>query len=198
MDPLTIGALLSGGANLLQGIFGAVQDSKGNRDFNKTLANRPNYEIPQEYRDILAKYQQAQSGDMPGYDTMLGQMGQAGARARGAAERGAISSVAYGSQVGDIYQKELDAIQNLGIQQAEYKSGMMDKVAQAQGAMGEQKAEQWNINKYVPWQTEMNRFGEQKAAGQSNLFGAIQGGIGNITDFVGTKFYMDALKGLKK
>lgn len=194
---LGLGALLSGGSSLLQGIIGGVQASRGNKGFKRSMANRPEYEIPSEYQDILAKYQQAQAGNMPGYDQLQSNIGQAGARARGAAERGAISSSAYGSQVGDIYQKELDAIQNLGIQQEQYKTAMMDKVAGAQGQLAQQKSEQWNINKFLPWQTEMNRYGEQKSAGMQNLFGGIQSGMGAISDFAGTKYYVDSLKAMQ-
>jgi hypothetical protein len=123
-------------------------------------------------------------------------MEQAGARARGAAERGAISSVSYGSQVGDIYQKELDAIQNLGMKQEEWKASQMQNVAGAQAAIGEQKAQQWNVNQYVPWQTEMNRLGEQRATGMQNLFQGIQSGLGGISDLAGTSYYTKILKGL--
>jgi hypothetical protein len=68
------------------------------------MGAQPQYEIPQEYENILARYKQAYAGNMPGYEQMLSQTEQSGARARGAAERGAISSAAYGSQVGDIQQ----------------------------------------------------------------------------------------------
>jgi hypothetical protein len=156
----------------------------------------PQYEIPQEYENILSRYQQAYAGNMPGYEQTLSQTGQAGARARGAAERGAISSTAYGAQVGDIYQKELDAIQGLGVKQAEYKQAQLANVAQAEGQLGQQKSQQWEVNKYMPWQTEMNRYREMQKGGMQNLFGAIQSGVGTMTDFLGTKYATDAIKGL--
>ena len=197
MSALLAGALLSGGSALLQGIFGAAQAARGNKGFNRAMANRPTYEIPDEYKNILAQYQQSQAGNMPGYEQTLSQIGQAGARARGSAERGAISSASYGAQVGNLYQKELDAIQGLGIKQEEYKTSMLDKVAQAQGQMGAQKSEQWNINKFMPWQTEMNRYGEQKQAGIQNMFSGIQSGMGSLADLAGTKYYSDALSKLQ-
>jgi len=197
MPPLVIAALIGAGAAAVKGIAGGIQASRGKKGFNKTMANRPDYEIPSEYQDILARYQQAGASNMPGYNQQLSQIGQAGARARGSAERGAISSTAYGSQVGSIYQKELDAIQNLGVQQEQYKTAMMDKVSGAEGQLGQQKSEQWNLNKFLPWQTEMNRYGEQKQAGLQNMFSGIQG-IGNTAmDYMGTKYYQDALKGLQ-
>jgi len=197
---MPIGALGLGAISMIpalaQSIFGGIQASKANKQFNKLLANRPQYEIPQEYKNILAQYQQARAGNMPGYEQTLGQIGQLGARTRGAAERGAISSTAYGSRVSDIYQKELDALQNLGIQQEQYKTSMLDKVVGAQAGLGEQKAQQWNLNQNLPWQTEMNRMGEQKQAGLQNLFSGIQSMAGGLTDLAGTKYYTEALRGL--
>jgi len=73
-----------------------------------------------------------------------------------------------------LYQKELDALQNLGIQQEQYKSAQLANISQAEGALAGQKSEQWNINKFLPWQTEINRYGEQRKTGMENLFGAIQ------------------------
>ena len=193
---LLAGALISGGSALLQGIIGGIQASRANKQFKRLSANRPQYEIPKEYESILGMYKTAMAGNAPGYSQSLANMEQAGARARGAAERGAISSVSYGSQVGDIYQKELDAIQNLGVQQEQWKASQMQNVAGAQAAMGEQKAQQWNVNQYVPWQTEMNRLGEQRATGMQNLFQGIQSGLGSITDLLGTSYYTKSLQGL--
>ena len=62
--------------------------------------------------------------------------------------------------------------------------------------MAGQKEQQWNLNKFLPWQTEMNRYGEMQKGGMENLFGALQSGAGNITDLVGTKYYTDALSGI--
>ena len=193
---LIAGGVLSGASSLLQGIIGGIQASRANKQFKKLNANRPQYEIPKEYENILGMYKTAMAGNAPGYSQSLANMEQAGARARGAAERGAISSVSYGSQVSDIYQKELDAIQNLGVQQEQWKASQMQNVAGAQGMLGEQKAQQWNVNQYVPWQTEMNRLGEQKATGMQNLFQGIQSGLGGISDLLGTKYYTSVLKGL--
>ena len=74
---------------------------------------------------------------------------------------------------------------------------MSDKVAGAQGQLAGQKAEQWNINKFLPWQTEMNRFGEMKTAGMQNLFQGIQSGVSTMSDLIGTKYMTDTLKGLQ-
>ena len=199
LGALGIGALISGGSALLQSIVGGVQAAKGAKGFKKTMASRPTLgaEYLKPYEDILAKYKQTYSGDMPGLGGRLDQITQTGARARGAAERGAISSSAYGAQVGDIYQKELDEIQKRYLENTEFKLSGVDKIAGATATLGEKQSEQWNINKFLPWQTEMNRFGEQKQAGIQNLFSGIQSGVSTAMDFMGTQYYKEALKGLQ-
>ena len=195
---LGIAAILGGANALFQGITGAVQAARGRKGFKRTMANRPAYEIPKEYQDILARYQQTYGGNKPGFEQQLDQYAQAGARARGASERGAISSSSYGAQIGDIYQKELDAIQKEYISNAEFKLAGVDKIAGAQGLLAGQKEAKQNWEKLIPYQTELNRYGEMQKTGMENLFGAIQGGIGNATDLLGTSYYkkiLDQLQG---
>lgn len=189
----TIASLLP---NVIQGVTAGIGALKNTRDFNRLKGSQPQYQIPEEYKKNLAMAQQLYAGNMPGYSQTLSEIGQAGARARGGAERGAISSNAYMSSVGDIYQKELDAIQGLGVQQEKYKTEQAQNVMAQQGFMGEQKAQQWNLNKNLPWQTEMNRLGEAKAANTQGLSSEIQGLGGNVTDLLGTKMMTDTLKGL--
>jgi len=196
MAPLLAAALISGGASAVQGIIGGIQAARGRKGFKRTMGAQPQYEIPQEYQNILSRYQQMYAGTRPGEAKELSDVYQSGARARGAAERGAISSAAYGSQVGNIYQKELDAIQGLGVKQAEYKQAQLANMAQAEGQLGQQKSAQWEMNKYMPWQTEMNRYGEKEKMGIQNLFGAIQSGVSTASDYFGTKYATDVIKGL--
>ena len=197
MGPLGIGALVNAVPALFQGITGAVQASRGRKGFNRAMANRPDYQIPSEYGNILSQYQTAYGGDMPGYQRGLNQIGQVGARSRGAAERGAISSNAYGASISAQQQKELDAIMNYNLGNERFKLEGVDKIAGAEQMMAGQKEQKWNLNKFLPWQTEAGRYGEMQKGGMENLFGALQAGASNITDLIGTKYYTDALKGLQ-
>jgi len=190
----TIASLLP---NVIQGVTAGIGALQNTRDFNRLKGNQPQYQIPEEYKKNLAMAQQLYAGNMPGYSQTLSEIGQAGARARGGAERGAISSNAYMSSVGDIYQKELDAIQGLGVQQEQYKTQQAQNVMAQQGVMGEQKGQQWNLNKNLPWQTEMNRLGESKAANTQGFFSALQGLGSGVTDLLGTKYLSEAMQGLQ-
>jgi hypothetical protein len=194
-----IAAGISGGSALAQALIQGISALNANKKFKQTSANRPTLgaEYLKPYEDILAKYNQVYGGNKPGFEQQLDQISQLGARARGSAERGAISSTAYGSQVADIYQKELDAMQKEYISNKEFKLSGVDKTAGATAMLGEKQTEQWNINKYIPWQTEMNRWGEKAKANTEGFWGALQGGIGGITDFLGTKYATDVLGKLK-
>jgi hypothetical protein len=191
------GAIASLGAQGLMAVVNGIRAASQQKKFNQTLRNQPQYQIPQEYQDILARNQQMYNSDMPGYAQTVSNIGQAGATARGAAERGAIGSVSYGAQVGDIYQKELDAYQNLGVQQAQYKVNMAQNVNQAQAAVGEKKDLQFDLNKYQPWQAQLNRYGEGAKSGWEGMMSAIQGGISNISDLFGTQELKKAYQQVK-
>jgi len=189
------GALLTAIPSLARGILGGIQAARGAKGFKRTMAARPGYEIPQEYKNILAQYQQARAGNMPGYDQQLSQIGQASARAWGRRKEGAISSNVLMDT--DIYQKELDAIRGLGIKQEQYKSSMLDKVAGAQGILGGQKLAKQEWEELIPYQTELNRYGEMQKGGIENIFKGIQGMGMTASDLWGTKYLKDIYGNLK-
>jgi hypothetical protein len=199
-NPIGLGAMLSGGSALAQALIQGISALNANKKFKQTLADRPTLgaEYLKPYESILAKYNQVYGGNKPGFEQQLDQISQLGARARGSAERGAISSNSYLTQVGDIHQRGLDAIQKEYLSNAEFKLSGVDKTAGATAMLGEKQTEQWNINKYIPWQTEMNRWGEKQKASTEGFWGALQGGIGGITDLLGTKYAADALKSQSK
>jgi len=189
--------LASGAINGLSAIFQGIKASKDRKRFNQALTERPDYQIPEEYQKILSQYQTAYGGDMPGYQRGLNQIEQVGARGRGAAERGAISSNAYASSISSQQQKELDAIMNLNIQNEQFKLAGVDKIAGAEGMMAGQKEQQWNLNEFLPWQTKVSYLGESAKARTEGAYGALNAFGSNLSDLAGTKYLMDAYKGLK-
>lgn len=187
-------ALWNIGSSIVQG----SRARKMERQLDQLSANRPTWEIPAEYQGTINTYKQLMAGNMPGYEQSLTQMGQAGARARGTAERGAISSTAYGTQAGDIYQKELDAIQNLQTSQAQFKAQQTQNVVGAEQELARQKAEQWNINVNVPWQTKMNELTSRYGALTGNAANARESGMSGLMNFAGTSYYQKMLEMLQK
>jgi hypothetical protein len=189
-----VGAL----AGLVKMGIGASQIAKYTKRFNQGLANRPLYQIPKEYQDVLTTYQKLSQGKMPGFDTELSQIGQTTAQSTQAAERGAISSNAYMDAVNKLNQQALTFQQNLGIRNEQYQSGMTEKALGAELGLGEQKAQQWNINEYGKWQTMMNFYGEKAGVASQNLWGGINDISGTLANFAGTKAYLDVLERLSQ
>lgn len=182
------GAIAMGASSLLglgQTIAEGIRARRERKRVNELLAQRPTYKIPEAYNDIIRQYSQLQQQGMPGYEQIESNLGEAFAAERGRRERGAISSNT--NLLGDAYEKELEAIQNLGIQQAQYKTAMAEKVIGAQGDLAQQQLAKQNWDDLVSWQTRLNASSEGQQAGIQNMYAGMQGMSNTFADFAGTE-----------
>jgi hypothetical protein len=192
------GAIATGASSLLNlgmGIANTIKTNKLQKQWDRLNANRPTYEIPQSYKDALAIYQkQAGQTQLPGQGLIEENIGQSSARARTAAERGAISSTSYGGQVSNIYDKELQAIQDLGIKSAEFQQQNQQNLATGMQMMGgqQEKAQDWNT--LGKWSTQMNQLESKMGASAGAASNAWQGLSAGLMDFAGTQYYGQMLK----
>jgi hypothetical protein len=125
---------------------------------------------------------------------MTGQIGESTAKANTYLERGAMGSNQYMSGVLQGQDKELDAIRNLGIMSAQWRTQQKQNLATEQGVMGGLQDQAWDYNVNQPWQIKANMANEQRQAGSQNLFGGLEGIGSSIMNYAGTKAYLDALK----
>jgi len=196
MGPLLVGGLISGGLGLGKAIIGGVQAARGQKQMKNLLANRPQYNIPEEYQKALNIYQGLATGGMPGQSRYEQLIGQSTARAMTGAERGAISSGVYQGAVASAQDKELQALQNLALMGAQYKAQARQNLAGAQQQYGQLQDVAFEYNVNQPYQIGLNMANEQRMAGAQNLFGGL-GEMGSaITSLVGTKYYTDVMAGL--
>lgn len=199
MSLLGATAIASGVLNLGKGIVGAIQASKGRKEMNKLLNNPVVYKRPEEYdRELQQRRQMAEQTRLPGQGYIEQNIGQATSQALNAAERGAISSNVYQSSVGDIYQKQLDAFQNLGLQAAQYQQQQKENYLNTLQRGAGYSDQEFAINKLQPWEMKMNIAQGNRQAGNANLWGGIEGAIGNVMDYAGTKYMGDVMKGMVK
>ena len=195
-----VGMALTGASTLLNlglGIADRIKANKLQQQWNTLNAQRPTYEIPEAYTDALNIYKQrAAQTKMPGQDILEENIQQSSARARTAAERGAISSASYGAQASDIYAKELEAIQNLGIKSAEFQWANQGQLAEAQQMFGTQqeKAQDWNT--LGKWTTQMNQLESQMGAKTQNANTYLSNVIPGLANFAGTSYYQQMLEQL--
>ena len=182
----------------LTGLVSGIGALRANRQLKENWQNRATLgdEYLRPYEQNVELMQRLYRGGRPGAAQEMSEISQAGARARGDAARGAISSGAYQSTVGDVYQKELDAIQDFARRNREWAAGQAQNLNLARSNLGEQKLQQWNVNEWLPWQMQRQEIAERRKANIEGLYGAIQGLGDNLTDFLGTKYLSDTIGGL--
>lgn len=192
------GAIATGVSSLLNfglGIADRIKANKLQKQWNKLYSQRPEYEIPESYTNALNLYKQrAAQSKMPGQDILEENIQQSSARARTAAERGAISSASYGAQASDIYSKELEAIQDLGIQSAQFQWANQGQLGEAMQMYGgqQEKAQDWNT--LGKWTTGLNVLESQMGAKNQNANTFLGNTAAGLMNFAGTQYFADALR----
>ena len=193
---LLAGALISGGLALGKAIIGGVQSIQGQKQMKNLLANRPKYNIPEAYMKSLGIFQNLAAGEMPGMQRQEQLIGETTARAMTGAERGSISSNVYMGAVQSAQDKELQALQNLAMMGAQYKTQAMQNLAGAQTQMGQLQDQAFEYNQNIPWNIRATMAQEKIQAGGQNLFGGLGDISSTVQNFVGTKYMQEIFKSL--
>lgn len=188
-----IAAAVNAGVGLGKAVFGGIQAIKGRNQLNSLMNNYPTQTMSQGYQDAFKIYQNMANSNLPGYDIMKGQIDQSGAQTQQNLERGAMSSNQLMSGVLSSQDKELKAIQNLGLMSAQWKSQQQGQLAQQSNTMGQQQNELWQQNVGNKWGIQANMANERLGAGAQNLFSGLQGMSNSLSNYAGTsalmKFY---------
>ena len=196
MDPLTIAALVSGGLKVAKGLFGAGQTISANRQLRDLRKNRPIYETPESATKALGLAEQMSRSDMPGMDYAESKLGRAtAAGARRVGQMAGSTSQALGAMT-DIYGRQLDAERELAYQNALYRQQAMMNYQGQLGQMAQYEDQAFNINKWMPYQTQMNELMDKRNAGVQNLWSGIEGAAGVGMSYMGTKAQIDAMKSM--
>lgn len=190
---LLAGALISGGLSAVKGIVGAVQSRRAAKDLRNI--QRPTYERPQEAGEMLDMFRQRASiSQMPGQEGMESRMGAGVAQGVQDIQRTASSSVAAMGAVTGLHGRRQDAIRDLGVQFAEYKSARQAELGQALGQAAQYSDREFDMNKWQPYQVRMNELTSQKQAGAANMWGGLEGMGTAFNNLQGTQGYLDVLK----
>jgi hypothetical protein len=181
--------------NLGLGIADRIKANKLQKQWNTLYSQRPEYEIPESYTNALNLYKQrAAQSKMPGQDILEENIQQSSARARTAAERGAISSASYGAQASDIYSKELEAIQDLGIKSAEFQWANQGQLGEAMQMYGQQQEKAQDWNSIGRWSTGLNVLESQMGARNQNANAYLGNAAAGLANFAGTDYYRKMLE----
>lgn len=193
MDPLTIAALVSGGLNLAKGIFGGAQTAGANKDIKALRANRPIYTTPASATKATQMAGQMARSDMPGMDALRERLGRtSSAGARQVRQAAPSSSAALGAMT-DIYGRQMDAERDLQYQNAVFRQQMQQQYMGQLGRQAQYEDQAFNLNQWIPYQTQMNELMSKKQAGMDNVWGALQGGASTASNFMGTQAQLQAM-----
>lgn len=199
MSLLGAAALISGGISAVKGIFGAAQSVKANKQIKKLNATLPKYKRPEEYGQELAlRAKMAGQGQLPGLGQITDNISGATSQAYGAAEKGAISSNTYMGAVGDIYSKQINAFQDLGIKSAEFQQTQKENYMNTLQKGADYSDTEWQENVMRPWEVNMNEAQSKKKAGGENLWNGLEGMSSAFSSFAGTKYASEVMQGLQK
>lgn len=171
---MPVPALLAAIPSIFQGITGLSQLFGGQKQLNNL--QRPEYKMPEEINAMLtlaqAQYQDPYSTENLNAQRQIGM--------------GAANAVMAGRDSGNL-AGILPAIvgqQNQGYNQAAQmmeatKERQMANLSNMLGIRAKYKDQEWQMNKFAPYQDQYNEARERIGAGQQNIFGAL-GGLSSI------------------
>jgi hypothetical protein len=191
-----IGTILSAIPALYQMGVGISQQIKG-KNMAEDLVD-PNYQIPQEYQDILglAKSTEPQSRQMSDQANLEAQLTEQMAATGGNIQQNATSSTdALAAYVGmnKNYGQNLNQIGSMAARDYEQKMNRYQGMySNALGLMGQQREKQFQIN-------TLDKFGRDAATASAMQFGGLQnqmGGINGLSSIASSYFTPSANGGL--
>jgi hypothetical protein len=166
--------ILAGGGALIKGIAGAVQQRKA----NKIKENRPTYNIPDEILQNKAMYQNAANTTrVPGQSILENNLNASSAGSMNAAMQAGGSSQDILSAISGINQNQNSAINNLGVEGAQFQAMNKDKLAGANRELSEYKDQAFDYNQNQPYELRAAR----KRALQGAAYGNFDSALNDIT-----------------
>jgi hypothetical protein len=169
-----IGSAIGGGLGLAKMIVGGVQSIGGRKDMKRELANMPKYTRPEEYNKLLSIYQQqAGMGQLPGQEGYEAALSTRTARGTRSAAKYADSPVAAVAATMGLYGQEQQAVRDLGLQFADYKTQAQRGLAGAYQVGMQEADKEYSRNQWYPSQVKLNMAQQRMNAGQQNFWGGL-------------------------
>ena len=160
--------------------YGMWQYGQG-RKLSRTAV--PDYNIPDEYGQMMDLQRTSMLGDMPGSNRIKQDIrGNTSDRIDTAARYGTMNP----NTVNAAYNKEQEGMANLGVQNAMFRTGEKDKFANALNMNAQQELQKQNWETLQPYERTMQTASAMMGAGTQNMFGGMQG----ATDYLGNKDMM--------
>ena len=174
--PLIVGGAIAGIGAISKGIKARKQRKLA----EKIDDTRPVYKRPAEIDKNVQMYRNLSQAGMPGQGAMEARLGEQTAGALGQVERGGGSAVNRLQALTQLTRGQQQSQQELGIQSAQYKSSIYDKLAQAREMRAQYKDVEFDYNKNQEFQYRRRQKNMLLQAADQNAMGMWSdiGGIG--------------------
>ena len=147
-------------------IYGMIQNKQA-KDAAAKLGERPQYEIPQAYKDMMTDAQLMAAEGLPAAQKQ--QFVENIARSQGAALQGISQRKGGLEGVADVYQTTADANRDMLSMDAQARFANRKNLQVVRDEYGGQQAKQWYVNKFAPWMQEDQRIKALKGAAEKNI-----------------------------
>jgi hypothetical protein len=150
------GGLIQSGVGMVGSIYGAIHANKNKKEISALEKNMPTYTRPEEVKQMLELAKNnAGSRQLPGQGQMeqnIQQAGQSGLRNIQNMSDNPTSSLGAAN---DLYKSEMNAYNNLAVQQQQYYQTNQDRLSQALNESAKYSDMEFEYNKNAPWQRQM-------------------------------------------
>ena len=199
MSLLATAAAIGGGVGLLQTGIGAFSMFRGNRDYERLMRNYPlyKYQEPASYGQAVNVSGQAYAAGSPTTALMEQRIGATTSRSARTAERYAGSSQELMGSVGEAYARELEGLNNLALQDLQYRENARGEYVQSLFTKGqaEQRGKEMEYESlFNKWQIQANRAASRSDFGRQMMWQGIGSVAGAATGYFNTKYMMSELQ----
>ena len=199
MSLLATAAAIGGGVGLLQTGIGAFSMFGGKKDYERLMRNYPlyKYQEPASYGQAVNVSGQAYAAGSPTTALMEQRIGATTSRSARTAERYAGSSQELMGSVGEAYARELEGLNNLALQDLQYRENARGEYVQSLFTKGqaEQRGKELEYESLLnKWQIQANMAAGRSDFGRQMMWQGIGGAAGAATGYFSTKYMMSELQ----
>ena len=196
---LEVAGLVGGGVGLLQTGIGAFNMFGGKKDYERLMRNYPlyKYQEPASYGQAVNVSGQAYAAGSPTTALMEQRIGATTSRAARTAGMYAGSSQELMESVGEAYARELEGLNNLALQDLQYRENARGEYVQSLFTKGqaEQRGKEMEYESLLnKWQIQANRAASRSDLGRNMMWQGIGGVAGAATSYLSFASQMSELK----
>jgi hypothetical protein len=171
MIPLLVGGALMGA----KAIFKGIKARKQRKEAEKINDTRPTYNIPTEVGQNVRQYEALSTADrMPGQELMENRLDAGMASDINAVRETGGGGANQLAAIAGLNQNRNSALNDLGMQSAQFRMGAMDKLAGARDTMSQYRDQAFDYNQNQEFQYKRMKKNMLQDASNQNSYGALE------------------------